>query len=550
MRFRLADHVTLTVSCLLLGLLYFYLYGRHGFGDTDQGFLQALGWRIQLGQLPYRDFIYVRPPLSPYLHSLLASMDWGMWLERLLFYVMMAFSSLFATLSLQRFFSFRAVGISPLVFMVMAFVLSVHNYPPMPWHTVDGIFFGSLGIWLVARAGGDLLAAYLGLLAMVAAALTKQAFYPMLLVGPALLLLLHPGKSSQWALALYVSTLGLLLVGAWVFAGTWLEAFWRQTTGVTNWDDLWAVGVVKYGKAALFLVLPLLGVWWLQSTYSLRGWVKYAPMVLFWLFFFGMLGLHVFRSLQQQAFVPPSFGFGQAMFLLALGGAVRASWIRDRGSFLLLGMLALAWCSGISWGYATPMLFFSPMLFGFIHGVKEELEFRAPRYFYGLVCFLLFWTYAMLYQFPYREAPRDQITYELASIFPRYAGMYGGKEIYQKSLELKLLHQRHGSAYTVLPAFPLAHCLTETVPVLPVDWAHNAEMVFDQNRSWLLRDLRQKAELVFIQRDRMNEFQDQSRYGSTLGQHVLQHWQPVDSTTYFTVFRAHASPAEPASDAP
>ena len=38
-----------------------------GIEFSDTGFVQGLGYRVFLGQQPYVDFDYVRPPLTPWL---------------------------------------------------------------------------------------------------------------------------------------------------------------------------------------------------------------------------------------------------------------------------------------------------------------------------------------------------------------------------------------------------------------------------------------------------------------------------------------------------
>lgn len=67
LRLRIRDG---SLLFLLLPLIYFLLFGFDGFADTDQGFVPGLAWRVKLGQWPYRDFVYVRPPLTPVLHAL------------------------------------------------------------------------------------------------------------------------------------------------------------------------------------------------------------------------------------------------------------------------------------------------------------------------------------------------------------------------------------------------------------------------------------------------------------------------------------------------
>ena len=53
-----------------LPLLYFLVYGFWGFSDTDGCFIPALSYRVINGEIPYKDFFYVRPALSPLLHAL------------------------------------------------------------------------------------------------------------------------------------------------------------------------------------------------------------------------------------------------------------------------------------------------------------------------------------------------------------------------------------------------------------------------------------------------------------------------------------------------
>ena len=105
----------LRLICLILPIFYFLAFGLFGFSDTDQGFIQALSWRVINGEIPYLDFIYVRPPLSIYIHTLpfLIFPDHLVILaERFLFYLFMALSVFWTTRSLDLHFEFKEIGIS------------------------------------------------------------------------------------------------------------------------------------------------------------------------------------------------------------------------------------------------------------------------------------------------------------------------------------------------------------------------------------------------------------------------------------------------------
>lgn len=523
---------------LLIAIGYFLIYGNYGWSDTDQGFIQAISYRITLGELPYRDFIYIRPPLSPYLHSLsilLLPDSIQTLAERFLFYLFCAASVWLATLTLRTRFDFRQIGISPEFFAAIAFVFTVHNFPPMPWHTMDGILFGSLGLFLISTARHWGLG-YLGLLALFLAAMTKQAFYPMLVAGPVLMLFLRGSSDTAKAVAAFAGSLLLLITGIYVADPELLRLFWQQTTGETSLHDLVNAGIKPYVKPLLLIVLPLLVLRGINDNYELFAWFRHPILNLFGLTLAGLLALHLIRALTQEAYVPPSFGFGQACFLLTVLVSVKSIWVNPRSHVLLLTLVFLAWCAGISWGYASPMLFFTPMVFGCLYIVHQELDFVAPRYFYGIIFLLVAWVFAVLYQYPYRDQPREMLNYDAGKVFPRLSHIYTGPYLYSKCQELQTLTQEYTGSFAVLPAFPLAHYLTETRPPLPIDWAHNAEMVYGQYAQQLTAQLNQEVKQVFLEIDKLDQLQDTSRYGSSLARYVKDNWHHVRTARYFEVY--------------
>jgi hypothetical protein len=91
----------------LIAVYYFLLFGRYGFSDTDEGFITGFAWRIVGGERIYRDFIYIRPPLTPLLHAglmRLVPVDYYVLSERVLFYVLVLFYSYLGMSALRRIF--------------------------------------------------------------------------------------------------------------------------------------------------------------------------------------------------------------------------------------------------------------------------------------------------------------------------------------------------------------------------------------------------------------------------------------------------------------
>ena len=532
---KLTDWVSVGTTCLLLSILYFFAYGFYGFSDTDQGFIQGLSWRVLQGETPYVDFFYVRPPLSIYLHSLGLLFPMPILLSRLFFYLSCGLSVWLCTRSLQQFFDFQPIGISPTIFAAISYVCVVHNFPPMPWHTTDGLLFASLGVYGISTGKG-ISPTLWGLLAMAMAALCKQSFFPLLLVGPLLVMILKEPSEAKWSIGLYFGIVLILLLGLYLGMGESLQAFWNQSRGISSFSDLLEVGLFKYGKPLLLILVPVFLVWRLQQDFILPNFWKFVPAIIFWAFFWSLLSLHVYRALHTREFFAPSFGFSQAFFLLAVGVALRGTWINTRSYSLLLALLIIAWCAGLSWGYARTSLFFTPVLFAFFLMLYDDLEFRVPRYFYGVVFILLAWTYGIMYQFPYRSAPREETTFHAGDIFPKMYGIQVGEEMYRKCEELAEMSEKYAPKFTVLPSFPLANYLTDTSNPIRIDWAHNAEIGGLKQLPLLIEQLDASASYVFMEKDKLSELQDSTRYGSLLSGHVVHNWTPIEEGEYFTVY--------------
>ncbi len=198
-------------------LALFVTVGFGGLNLQEDGYLLTLAERMVRGEVPYRDFEYIRPPLPIMIQAALvrwlpryavAESRWYFALE-----VGLILGAVYALLG--RVETVRAVRAShALLASVFAFT---GGFNAMPWHTVDGICFSVLAAWaLVASAErrSPGLAAGAGL-AAAAAALCKQGFGVVGVVGFALTLTL-PGRrigARPWTGALAYAT-GAILVSA------------------------------------------------------------------------------------------------------------------------------------------------------------------------------------------------------------------------------------------------------------------------------------------------------------------------------------------------
>lgn len=543
LRKRVAD------GSLLFGLLpivYFLLYGFDGFADTDQGFVPGLAWRVHQGQVPYLDFIYVRPPLTPVLHALelwLWPLEGQMLGMRFDFYLMMAGSVLFGILTLRRWFDFHGLGIQPWMLGVLAFLFGVHNFPAMPWHTVDGIFFGSLGIWLVTHPNSVWQMVF-GLFALALAGLAKQPFAVMLPLGFLWIIWAQYRqnkilKISLIAIGGMATTTGCLLL---LLPNGFAKAMLNQVSGASSWSDLANVGFIGY-------LLPL--AFFIVSTgvlFKLGG--KANPSRQIWLGRALLAGLalipmaHAGLAFWKMEFVPPRLGYCHVLLLAGFAYAILQwrPYQRVSASALLM-MCALSWASSISWGYAMPAQFALPGLFGFFGLLRMALPgFKignvAMRWLAGLV----FVGFFLLNLLPYRDAPRWELKAGAGEIFPQLAGISVGPETLEKLHSLKALDLTYNGKIAIFPAQPGFSYLTQRQPMLDVDWEHDAE-IGPANMAAFLQDLNTSSIFVAIEKSRTGEANSaNAHYGSQVLKAVLDHWTKVDSVPHFDVYALHPSP--------
>ncbi len=552
---------TAALLFFLLPLVYMALYGLYGFADTDQGFVPALAWRITSGQVPYIDFCYVRPPLTPYLHALeMLALPRALEImgSRLDCYLMLWASVYWGMQTLRRFFKTDEWGAAYWWMGTLAFIFSVHNFPPMPWHTVDGVFFGSLGIWLLTHPKARWQMA-LGLGALALAALAKQPFAILFPVGIVGLFCLQPPKiAMQVLLSTSIALAGLTAATLqWALPPGFLAAMTTQITGASSLTELLKTGLLAYLLPAAMLAAAAISGYFVlkakpqaQAYLPLLGKLALVALALYPL---GWLGL----TLWKQSFQPPRLGFYHALLLIA-GAYSAICWRRGQGkqAAALLLLSAIAWASSLSWGYAVPALFALPGLFALISIIREPIPHplrdrvietpppaasenptsHLPRALKRLSIATAL-TFFAIQQFPYRDGPRWQQVPGAGDTFSALGLIQTSPENRARLSEYKVLRETFPTA-AVLPAMPAADYLMGMQPTLPIDWEHDAE-VGPAQMAAVLALLNQPDRMVLVELSRIDEAHSADpRYRSTLLAEVVDHWVPNVKGTYFQLYTA------------
>lgn len=490
---------------LLFGAIvigYCLYYAPFGINETDGGFLTGLAWQVLNGKLLYQDILYVRPPLPVWLRALelqvlpehLAILG-----ERWFFYLKIALYSYLGAAIL-------APGAQRWPLAVMGFVLSAHAYPAMAWHTVDGILFGVLAAFWASRTS-----AFHFVLAgasLCASLLCKQSFYPLLLFFP---LILSLEKENRWKRLSWFFT-GLMLSAGWFFyhlsQNHTLQNFFEMTSGAASGGQAVQHGLLDYFRISPVLALPSIALlalvaWWSWNDKSpqkiLRAWQL-------WLVFL-VLSYVVMTWMRQLHTVP--FAQSRMLFWVAVAWITTLlyRWKFKRASsvsaFLQpLLLLSITWCAAVSWGYNLPILFSTPWVWAAMELTRKLASASKPpqhsnSYNLGYL-FLLLAAFRIGYEFVYRDGRRTEMTTSMGEIFPSLSGIYSDPESAVLYRELKQLREQYGPNFKVLPAFPQANFLTQTPPVLPLDWVVNRET--NRDNSLVIKTLMDKKPFVFIQK--------------------------------------------------
>ena len=139
------ESLTIAAAFALWVSVYCVSFVGSAWHPTDYEHIPALTWRLVHGDVPYRDFIYHKPPGTLFLHSVwfLLPDAFQVRASRVFVYLEVAATTavpvIWALWRKVLLFSWR------LPFLAVATTaIALHNFPIMPWQTIDGLFFTSI----------------------------------------------------------------------------------------------------------------------------------------------------------------------------------------------------------------------------------------------------------------------------------------------------------------------------------------------------------------------------------------------------------------------
>lgn len=457
---------------LVVPLLCHLGFSWIGFNPTDDGWMLAVARRLAEGELPHRDFIFVRPAFSALLEVPLYW--WGgdhvIWISRLQGWLTLAVPC--------WIWSGWAAGAAPrlirFTLYLGALLLCAHSFPVMGWHSIDGMLFCALAVLCLQRERWQV-AFFLG----GVAALCRQNF----VLFPPLLLLSAGLPPSRWVAAGFWSAAPSLIYLGVMAAGGAAGDFWQQVWAVKG--KLWDVAIACYLYNSTFWIGLVTGVTieWVRRFGSKRPWRPWAQAA-------GLASVGVLLALALWRSPGHYHMASLALFGLVLGWTLAAWRAAPRTDRLWLGGgLAVSWTTAISIGYNSPALtsgILLLLLWRLLH-LPEKPSSHLPSSVVGTwlaVLAAIAFSFSHARQtFPYRDRAVADLTNEVGEVL---AGGAGLRTTLINSLLLEDLQkltqqlEKEQRPYVIVTDFSAAWIRSAQSNLLPVEWAQETELGYSE----------------------------------------------------------------------
>jgi hypothetical protein len=471
-------NVLISVAFLLIvPTVAHLLFSWRGFAPVDDGFTLAYSRRILEGQVPHRDFIIIRPFVSPLLHTpfVLFGGEYTYWASRFFVWFQFACISWAWVCAINRAFSNPFNNTTKLFIGLVSFAASVHYFVLTAWHTVDGLFLSSIGVWILL-AQKHARWRVIGYLLIATAYLCKQSF---LLMAPFSVLLLGDWREKKYWITITLPAVGycayLLITGS--FSEAVLQLASQSgivSTGVGSYLNFGFLLGILAGYCAMFLLsastVPLL------PTSRVP---RYAGASILIAMPAAFIAIGLYRgSLAAVSFGVVGLVFGIVLYL-AWKGIRRGE---DIVSVTLLALL-LAWSASLSVGYNFPALLLGPLftiLAAFVYSKRESLNpsFLKTTLAIAGVAILLGFAVARPY-YIYREQPSSELTESLDGVLPGGRLIYTNPNTYEFLVDLDnaadMVSERNRT-YAIIPDVPGYWVQSEQTNPLLVDWPQPVEL--------------------------------------------------------------------------
>ncbi len=544
---------------LVFGFAIFDL--SYGFHPTDDGFILGYAWRILNGEKPYVDFIYVRPPGTPlFWASVLSVVPDSMQFKfaRFGFFVQLGiFSCLFVLLvvlwelrgaaSVKSRVISRSDTLNFILLSSFGFLFALYDFPPMPWHTVDGVMFGTLAVALlnlsftierfsrfrfILNFASGAFAAY--------AALSKQNFLviPIFCFCSMLLTVFYRRRSfTELAGFLLGCCLPLILILEFIgFSG--LKEGLRQINSASDPGYLIDVGLVRFSPFRVWnlgaIILSFVSVYPVRIPFwRVQFFQSLIPAILL-----GLCGVWIIKDKDAVSFFLFWYFLGYFLFGLLWD---RTGWLARQ---IRLGYFLVAWASSISWACIFPLLGLpaivsAALIAPSVVSPPVSIGLRRSRLLvtglsFCAVCYVVLNNHFYL---PYRDVARPNQSVNLKEILPKIGSVFTNVGTGDKVRDLMSAFRLadgfglRRNRVVVIPDFPAWYFLNDVRNPVSIDWWLPQEFPGLSDR--LKSEIDRKAEAIVLEKLDPNE--DCSSAGRR-SEWIDTVWSFNGSTVWYCIF--------------
>ncbi|KJR36131.1 MULTISPECIES: hypothetical protein [Vibrio] len=517
-------------------------FGRYGFEDADTGFLMGLGWRFANGEIPYVDFSYVRPFMSIVHAALIVKVfpDFSQLFTLKIVPLLQLFFSVWLTLlALEKKYLLNVTDILKYRVAIAGYIIATSSLSYyMIWHTIDGIFYQSIGLYFISqiRSNQEICSLFFASFFLFLGVLCKQNFLATFFLSFLFVFIVHGLKTTAKyiGLNLFIISSAFLFIKFLGFGDVYFDAI----SSKTSISDIYSSSIYPYIKSAssdnaiIFISLSLL-LFFVDKKFGLR---------IFYISFF-IVPVFMLLELYKDLSFSQSINFRSTKldwiipfyaFLYIIYDSFLRKKLKDNA--LLILFFSLSWSSSVSWGANTPTLYFTPILVSLVYFYST----KSGKFNKHLIAAIQISAFIFMLQMlsPYRDSFVSKLNYNMGDIYPKAQYIKTDFETYEKHKEyVSLLKVYDVSQLTVLPSMPLSHYLVDAKNPYIIDWAMDVESTMPPIE--MIEELKSRVQYVFIETRSIGNpiGEPGSKFYSTVSDYVINHYEPVEKKNYFHVYK-------------
>lgn len=488
-----------TLTMLFSSALYFVFICTYTVDQWDLGFIPSMIGRLQEGQIIYKDFDYVRPFFGlafwDYLLKFIpVTSEYFILISRFLVVI----QTLIISVVIQRIMLEKVRFDVTVLFSI----LFLNTFPILPWHTIDGIFFGVLSLYFYKRKW------FLSTLVfLVFTGLVKQSFF-IFSAGVFLVILKDIYKNfkvEKKDLLLFItSALFLLLIIYQYHIIENAQIFWKQVFNLSVAGGFYENAIAPYlyeSKLTLLLV-----VCFLIFLYFLKIDKKYLDAALLLIF--------------SLSVIYPFFNNGQYVGIRTLFLILFVLFLKyDIQNRLVFFLLLLGWSAAISWAGNNPIFLIFILLFILINRTQLVLYFLVVSMVSFSVCRL---------KYTYQSDSILSTPFIFTKNIPSVSGLLISENDYEYILEANSIFSEYKHVI-FLPGSPI-------LDVIHGSFVNRASWQLDVEYPSWKSDFSKLEKNIFAVDNKQIKIFNEGFYKSSFAVEIVRTRKEIKKTKYFTIY--------------